>query len=93
MADVETFGSVGGNTDEVVINFSIEKARDHAWRVAEDLGPLPYTDQVSRIDVLDREITVVGRLIRHPGLILGTVNKIIRSGERGSIPHIIDILR
>jgi hypothetical protein len=84
---------IGGQTDEVVINFSIEKARDHAWQVAEELAPLPQTDQVSRIDVLDREIAVVGRLIRHPGLILGTVNKIIRCGERGSIPKIIDILR
>jgi hypothetical protein len=84
---------IGGKTDEVVINFSIEKARDHAWRVAEELAPLPHTDQVSRIDVLDREIAVVGRLIRHPGLILGTANKIIRCGERGSIQKIIDILR
>ena len=82
-----------GQTDEVVINFSIKKARDHAWQVAEELAPLPQTDQVSRIDVLDREIAVVDRLIRHPGFILGTANKIIRCGERGSIPKIIDILR
>ena len=84
---------IGGKTDEAVINFSIEKARDHAWRVAQELAPLPPADQASRIDALDRDIAVVGRLIRHPGLILGTVNKMIRCGERGSIPKIIDILK
>jgi hypothetical protein len=83
---------VGGNTDEVVINFSIEKARDHAWRVAEDLAPLPPEAQLSRIDALDGDIAVVGRLIRHPGFILGTTNKLIRLGERGSITQIIDML-
>ena len=84
---------IGGGTDEAVINFSIEKARDHAWRVAEALAPLPDTDQVNRIEVLDKGIAVVGHLIRHPGFILGTVNKIIRVGERGSIPKIIDMLK
>ena len=33
------------------------------------------------------------RLIRHPGFILGLTNKIIRLGERGSVPEIIGILR
>ena len=84
---------IGGKTDEAMINFSMEKARDHAWRVAEELATLSQTQQVFRMDVLDKEIALVGRLIRHPGLILGTVNKIIRCGEKGSIPKIIDILK
>ncbi len=84
---------IGGKTDEAVINFSIEKARDHAWRVATDLAPLPIDDQAPKIDALDRGIVIVGRLIRHPGFIVGTVNKIIRICERGSIPKIIDTLK
>ena len=83
---------IGGKTDEAVVNFSIEKARDHAWRVAEDLAPLAPSDQKFKIDALDRGIAAVGRLIRHPGIIIGTVNKIVRVGERGSVPKIIDML-
>ncbi len=84
---------IGGKTDEAIINFSMERARDHAWRVAEKLAPLSQTEQDSRMDVLDKEIALVGRLIRHPGIIIGTANKIIRCGEKGSIPKIIEILR
>ena len=83
---------IGGKTDEAVINFSIDKARDHAWRVAEDLAPLALDEQISRIDALDSETVVVGRLIRRPGLMLSTANKIIRCCERGSIPQIIAML-
>lgn len=84
---------IGGKNDEVVINFSIEKARDHAWTVAQELAPRAQTDQVARIDMLDEEIAMLGHLIRHPGLIIGTVNKVIRCGERATIPQIIGILR
>lgn len=84
---------IGGKNDEVVINFSIEKARDHAWTVAQELAPHSPTDQVPRIDVLDKQIAMLGILIRHPGLIIGTANKVIRCGERATIPQIIGILR
>ena len=83
---------IGGKADEAVANFSIEKARDHAWRVAEELASLAPSDQKFKIDTLDRGIVAVGRLIRHPGIIIGTVNKIVRVGERGSVPKIIDML-
>ena len=83
---------LGGRTDEALINFSITKARDHAWKVAQDLAPLAQPDQVPRIEKLDRDVAVLSRLIRNPGLIAGTVTKAVRIGERGSIPEIIDIL-
>jgi hypothetical protein len=84
---------IAGKTDEAVINFSIVKARDHAWKVAEDLAPLKQTDQSSRINELDKEVAMLGGLIRNPGLIIGMVIKIIRLGERGTVPEIINILR
>ena len=84
---------IGGRTDEALINFSIERARDHAWKVAQDLAPLEQIDQMSKIANLDNEIVMLGRTIRHPGLIAGTTTKVIRLGERGTIPQIIDILR
>jgi hypothetical protein len=84
---------IAGKTDEAVINFSIEKARDHAWKVAEDLAAVEQTDQTFRINALDKEIAMLGGLIRNPGLIAGIVTKIIRLGERGTVPEIINILR
>jgi hypothetical protein len=76
-----------------MINFSVERARDHAWKVALDLAPLETTDQMSKIADLDKEIVMLGRKIRHPSLIAGTTIMAIRLGERGTIPQIIDILR
>ncbi|MFQ5924149.1 MAG: DUF5995 family protein [Anaerolineales bacterium] len=84
---------VGGRTDEILVNFSMEKARDHAWGVAEGLAPLGEADRMSRIDDLDKKVVALGYRVLQPGLIIGGANKIIRLGERGTIPHIIDILR
>ena len=81
-----------GKTDEVLINFNMKIARDHAWQVAEKLAPLEQTHQMSAIKELDNRIAVFGRVILHPGFVISTVNKIIRLGERGTIGHIIDLL-
>ncbi|MFQ5993326.1 MAG: hypothetical protein ACE5NA_12895 [Nitrospiraceae bacterium] len=42
---------------------------------------------------LSNGLAALGRKVRHPGLIIGTVTKTIRLGERGTIPQIIDILK
>ena len=83
---------IGGRADEALINFSIEKARDRAWQEAINLAPLDQANRMSGIDKIDREVALFGRLVRHPGLVIGSVNKIIRLGERGTIPQIINIL-
>ena len=83
---------VGGKTDEAVINFSMERARDHAWKVAEGLAPLSEADQMPKIDYVDQDMAVLGRKIFKPGLIVGTVTKVIRLGERKTVIQIIDIL-
>ena len=81
-----------GKTDEVLINFNMQRARDHAWKIAEKLAPLEPAAQMPAINKLDVEIALFGRVIRHPGFVVSTVNKIIRLGERGTIPQIIDLL-
>lgn len=84
---------IAGRTDEALINFSMEKARDHAWKVAEGLAPLEEPEQMWRIDDLDKEMARLGRKIWKPGLVIGSVTRAIRLGERGTIPQIMDILR
>ena len=70
----------------------MKKARDYAWKVAEKLAPLEQSEQMAEINALDIRIAAFGRVIRHPGLIVGTVNKIIRLRERKTISQIIGIL-
>ncbi len=81
-----------GSVETALINFNMEKARDHAWSVAERLAPLPESEQTDKINELDDEMALFARVIRYPGLIGSTVTKIIRLGEIGTIPKIIKIL-
>ena len=81
-----------GNTETAIINFSMSKARDNAWSVAERLSPLTESEQKNKIMKLDAEVTAFARVIRHPGIIGSGVSKFIQLGERGSIPKKIDIL-
>ena len=84
---------IAGRSDEAIINFSIEKSRTYAWNAAESLAPLSEADQASKIEHLDEDVAVLGRMILCPGITIGTVTKMIRLGERGTISQIIDILR
>ena len=84
---------VGGRTDETLINFNMERARDQAWKLAMDLAPLEQADQIPKIADLDKDIVVIARKVLNPGLIASAAAGIIRLGERGSIPQIIDMLR
>lgn len=81
-----------GNTQTAVINFSMEKARDRAWSVAEQLAPLGRSDQDAAIAQLDREVATFGRVVSNPGIVLGIVTRVVRLGELGSIQKKIDIL-
>ncbi len=81
-----------GSVETAVINFSMEKARDHAWSVAERLAPLNEAEQAREIEQLDSEMLKLARLVRYPGIVGGTVTKIIRLGERGTVTRIIEIL-
>lgn len=79
-------------TDEAIVNFAMERARDHAWSVACRLAPLPVAEQDDHIARLDRGVTLIGRAVRHPGLWLGAVLKIVRLGEIGSVRRKIEVL-
>lgn len=89
---LELLDRIGGRTDEALINFSMYKARERAWQVALKLALLEQANWMSGIEKIDQEVALFGRNVRHPGLIIGSVNKIIRLGERGTILQIIDIL-
>ena len=81
-----------GNTQTAIINFSMEKARDNAWSVAELLAPLAESAQKVEIAKIDAEVAAFASVIRHPGIVGSAVSGLIRLGERGSVPKKIDIL-
>ena len=81
-----------GNTQTAIINFSMEKARDNAWSVAERLAPLAESAQKVEIAKIDAEVAAFASVIRHPGIVGSAVSGLIRLGERGSVPKKIDIL-
>ncbi len=82
-----------GRVDSAIINFSMEKARDQAWSAALRLGPLNQADQEREIERLDARVVHLARLVRHPGVIGTTATRLIRLGERETIPNTIEILR
>ena len=80
--------------DRAAINFSIRRAREQAWTVAELLSYVPYSSWSSRIDVLDRTTMSLARLIRNPpGWVLNTGLGLIKIFESHSIPHVIEVLK
>jgi hypothetical protein len=87
------FNAVLGRTQTTLINFSMERARDRAWAVAEELAPLPRPAQEAAIARLDRGVATFARVVRHPGFVLGATTRLVRVGELGSIDRKIAILR
>jgi hypothetical protein len=83
---------VGGRTERVVLNWSIDKARDAAWRLAEQLAPLTPAEQQPVLARRDDETTALAFVVRHPGALVSTANFIVRLSEPHSVRKIIDIL-
>lgn len=81
-----------GSVEKGIINFSMEKARDHAWSVAERLAPLDESARAAEIRTLDASMALFARTIRHPGPLAGTITRLVRVGERGSVERKIRIL-
>ena len=84
---------VGGNTDEMVINFSLKKARQKAWKKATLLVQLPSFLWQPTINILDSDVALLGRLVAEPGGILSKALELVRWSEEDNISEIIDVLR
>lgn len=81
-----------GDLDEGLVNFSIRRARDHAWRNAERFASLNPSAHPSEIARLDTHVVRLAHLVRYPGLSANFKLKLIRLGERGSVVSIIETL-
>ncbi len=81
-----------GRSEDRIVNFSLVKARDHAWSLARTLAPLTHAEQEPVITLADNWAAAFGGLISNPGRILGWVLRIVRAGERQSVLEVIDLL-
>jgi hypothetical protein len=75
---VDTFGA---RRDEAVINFSLRRARQQAWALAERLVVLPPDHQRAEIDRVDGKVDVVAHRILHPGAALSAGMLVVRLRE------------
>jgi hypothetical protein len=82
----------GCRTDEAVMEFSINKARELAWRAAVKLAPLSPADTKPVLDKLDRNAARLARLILIPGFTPTLANLAVRLSEPSDVAEIIDIL-
>jgi hypothetical protein len=83
---------LGRGPDDVIIDFSMRCAREHAWCSALKLAPLAGAERELAIAALDAEAVRIARDVAGPSVLGRIVAAIIRAGERGTVPEIIDDL-
>jgi hypothetical protein len=83
---------VGGRTERAVLNWSIDVARDEAWRLAEQLASLAPAEQQRVLVRRDNETAALAFIVRHPGALVSTANFIVRLSEPASAGKIMAIL-
>ncbi|MGH1433067.1 MAG: DUF5995 family protein [Lewinella sp.] len=71
--------------NKFLTDFSMEAARDGAWRFASTLAHTPNDQWTASIQDRDARVARNGNLISQPGWIISLALKIIRLGERGTI--------
>jgi len=74
-----------GKVDDFLIDFSMEIARNGAWKFAVEVADSPKHKVASVIDLRDQSVAKIGNLITNPGWIVSTLFKIIRLGEKGAV--------
>ena len=85
---------MGKNTDELIINFSMAKAREQAWDLACYLSDLEDAEKQIVIAKKDSRIAAFGEILKSPpGILLKMTIKLIALFEEKNIKTIITKLR
>ncbi|MFC4749365.1 DUF5995 family protein [Flavobacterium branchiicola] len=81
-----------GKMDTFFIDFSMETARNGAWKFANEFVAVPENEREACTQLRDQRITEIARLVSNPGYFVSAVFKFIRLFERGTIAQkIIDM--
>jgi hypothetical protein len=84
--------SFGARSDEALINFSLRRARQQAWALAERLVELPVDKQGAEIDRVDQAVDGIAHRILHPGVALSTGMLVVRLREPWRATKALDIV-
>jgi len=79
------------NVDNFLVDFSMELARDGAWKFAKELVDSNHPEML--INERDVKVTHKASIITEPGTIAKIIFRIIRWSEKGSVLDRIKILR
>ena len=82
----------GARADDVLVEFSIIKARDGAWRLATELAPLDTSEWDSAIAARDSWTAGFGQYLLSPGWILGVGLLFIRIRETNDVVRVTGAL-
>lgn len=83
---------LAGKIDERVVDFSIELARDGAWDFAKEYAFLNQNEQRTLKEKRDASIAWLSKDIRKPGILIGTIVKLLRLTEWASVKKVIKVL-
>jgi hypothetical protein len=86
---IRLLGRIGDRSQGVIIKFSIDRARDEAWELAESLAAAPQ-DRWPQI-IQDRDLVVArfGQFLQNPGTFLPIGLLIIRARETNDVARVI----
>jgi hypothetical protein len=76
---------LAGKVDDFLVNFSMQLARDGAWKFARELAAEPEKQWQIFIAERDRKVAAKSAIITRPGLAVSAILFIIRLMERGSV--------
>ena len=79
--------------DNFLVDFSMELARDGAWKFAVQLSNTPEGKISASIEERDIKVAKKGKVISNPGKIAGIILGIVRLGERGTVSEKINDLK
>jgi hypothetical protein len=81
--------ALGGQKDEEILNFSMRRARQAAWRNAERLAVLDTDAQQAELERIDLKTRDLARKVLTPGVKLTLALLVVRAQERGDVASII----
>lgn len=79
----------GGRTDEHVLDFSIRRSRDEAWRAAVLLSAQDDAGRAATADSLDLRTAVLAKLVARPGGLVQPAIRLIRDAESDDVAAVI----
>lgn len=90
---INVLDHIGSKSTEVIINFSMKKARDFAWDFATLLANQTRSEQEIICKGMDQTVAGIGQfVVKPPGMLLRIGLWIIRLRESGNVVHNIEVL-